>query len=104
MSKTPVIEVNRAGTQNKASASPTKKLGERLGNVENVTQAVLWVGLISLVAIVVAVSAMVLDQFHFNNQTYHDQSDKNNAEIEELNTRTDALQTQLNQTAKPTSP
>lgn len=77
-----------------------RNLSKRLFNVESVTQAVLWVGIISLVAVVVTVSAMVIDQFHFNNQTYRDQSDKTNAQIEELNTRIDGLQNQLNQTAK----
>lgn len=97
------IEVNKTTSKNTASTSPTKKLGERIGNVENITQAVLWVGIISLISVVVAVTAMVIDQFHFNNQTYQNQSDKNASEFKELNARIDTLQAQLSQQqAQPT--
>jgi hypothetical protein len=96
-SNAPVIVVGgNTPAQNSASPSGSRSLKQRLFNVENLTQAVLWVGIISLVAVVVTVSAMVLDQMHFNNQTYRDQSDKASAEYQELNARLDILQNQIN--------
>jgi hypothetical protein len=93
-SKTKSVEVSPDPKVGITSVS--KSVRTRLTNVENITQAVLWVGIISLVAIVVTVSGMVIDQFHFNNQTYKDQSDKTNLELQEINARMDILQNQLN--------
>ena len=95
----PVIVVggSNAPSRNTASASGSRSIKQRLFNVENVTQAVLWVGIISLVGIVVTVSGMVIDQLHFNNQTYRDQSAKTDLEMQELNQRIDALKQQLQQ-------
>lgn len=98
--KPPVITISQAPSKNSASASPGKKFGERLGNLENVTQAVLWVGLISLVAVVVAVTAMVIDQFHFNNQSYRDQTQASNAAINSLSTEVQNLSNQVTQLEK----
>jgi hypothetical protein len=76
-------------------SSLPKSFTNRLSGVENLSKAILAVALISLVGIIVTVSAMVLDQMHFNNQAYRDQSDKTNLQIQELNLRIDALKSQL---------
>lgn len=97
-SRQPVIVVgNQPSGGNAATPSANKKFGKRLGNIENITQAVLWVGVISLVAVVVTVVGMVIDQMIFNNQTYKDQSDKTNAQILEINTRIELMNAQLDQ-------
>jgi hypothetical protein len=71
-----------------------KTVNSRLGNVEGITTAVLWVGIISVVGVVVTCCGMVLDQVHFNNQTYKDQSDKNNLQMQQLQLESDALRQQ----------
>lgn len=95
MTKETYIDVKKAASKNSASPSPGKKFTERLGNLENLTQAVLWVGLATIVGVLITCCALVIDQMHFNNQTYRDQSDKTNLQIQELNLRIDALQQQI---------
>jgi hypothetical protein len=72
-----------------------KSVSARLGNVEKLTQAILWVGLIALVAIIVSVGGMVIDQMHFNNQSYRDQSQKTELMMQEINTRIDQIQQEI---------
>src|SRR5471030_1499713 len=44
----------------------------RLGDVEDLTQKILVVIVISVGTLLVAVAAIILDQLHFNNQIYRD--------------------------------
>lgn len=95
----PYIEVNDS-TTSAVSTSPTKKFGKRLGNLENLTQAVLWVGISTIVAVLVTCCALVLDQMHFNNQTYREQSRLDDEQFKALQKQNDALQRQLNLLSK----
>ncbi|MDB5186251.1 MAG: hypothetical protein JWL85_774 [Candidatus Saccharibacteria bacterium] len=54
---------------------------KRIKGIEDLTKAVLVVALISLVGIVVAVVGLLLDQMHFNNQTYRQDSSDSQAQI-----------------------
>jgi len=89
-SNKPVINIKDV-TSNSASASGNKSIRSRLGNLENVTQAVLWVGLASVAAVIASSCAMVIDQMHFNNQTYRDQSSLNDLKYQELTKTVDLL-------------
>jgi hypothetical protein len=91
----PVIVGGSNDPSNAAAPSGTSAIKKRLLNVENITQAVLWVGVIAVAAAIISSCAMVLDQMHFNNQTYKDQSEKNQVEVDEVNTRIDVLNQQL---------
>jgi len=59
---------------------------KKLADIEQLTKYILWVGLISLVAVIVAVTGLVIDQIHFNNQTYR----------QENNDRVQLLQDEIN--------
>lgn len=89
-----VIEIPSKGPASGIGSIP-QSVRARLGDVETLTKAVLWVGLAALAAVVVTASALVLDQMHFNNQTYRDQSDKTNLQMQELNLQIEALKQEL---------
>lgn len=80
--KESVIEIGKSSDN--ASPSPHQRINKRLGDIEGLTRTVLWVGLITLVGVVVAVAAMILDQEHFNNETYREQSASLQVQIETL--------------------
>ena len=46
---------------------------KKLADIEQLTKAILLVAVISLVGVVVACAGLILDQMHFNNQTYTQQ-------------------------------
>ncbi|QQR52654.1 hypothetical protein IPG36_00815 [bacterium] len=77
---------------------PTHRRNERrITSIESLVHAVLFVAVISMVGIVVAVVGLVIDELHFNNQTYRQQSEKTQLEIE-------YLKQQLSQAAPTPSP
>ena len=80
--------------------SVSQGVKNRLTDVENQTKAIYWVGVISLVGVIIASFALVIDQMHFNNQTYRDQSNISNAKFQELTTRIDLLDQQLKEKVK----
>jgi len=50
------------------------KTDKKLLDIEQLTKAIMFVAVISLVGVVVAVCGLVLDQVHFNNSTYEQRS------------------------------
>ncbi len=86
------------------SLTPTaqQRNERRFANIETLVYAVVFVALVTLVGIVVAVCAMVVDQLHFNNQTYREQSDKNQAEIQALRAELNSLKPTPTLPATPT--
>ena len=89
LDKTTSVEV-RPNSKAGISSVP-KSVATRLGNVENLTQAVIWVGLIALVAIVVSVTTMVIDQEHFNNETYKEQTTNLQTQVQALQDEVSSL-------------
>jgi hypothetical protein len=85
----PVIEVNQSLSKSSASPSPHQQMSARIGGLEKLTTAVLWLGLITLFGIFVAVTTLVIDQEHYNNQTYREQTTN-------LQTQIQALQDEIN--------
>jgi len=91
--QSPVIVVGQSASKGNAGPSNAafQNVKGRLGNIENITQAVLWVGLATIVAVVIAFGALVLDQMHFNNQTYRDQSNVNDLKYQEMTKQIELL-------------
>lgn len=89
-----IIPVPTSETELTPSAVQQKN-ERRFSTIESLVYAVIFVAIISLVGIVVAVTTLVIDQMHFNSQTYRDQSDKTNLQIQELNLQIDVLKQQL---------
>lgn len=89
-----IIEVPSSGPASGISSLP-QSVKARLTDVETLTKAVLWVGVAAVAAVIVTTCGLVLDQMHFNNQTYRDQSEKSNLQIQELRLRIDTLTQQL---------
>lgn len=87
--KESVITIDQASTPSAATPSVHKAINKRLGNLEGLTTAVLWLGLIALFGIVVSVATLVIDQEHFNNETYREQTTN-------LQTQVQALQDEIN--------
>lgn len=65
-----VIDVEQSKSKGTASTSTHKNIFARLGKLENLTTAVLWLGVITLIGVVVGLGAIVVDNLHFNNETY----------------------------------
>jgi hypothetical protein len=76
------------------SSSPAS-VKSRLTDVENLTKAILWVGIISVVGVIITCCTLVIDQMHFNNQTYKDQSSLNDVKLQEFSTRIELLNREL---------
>jgi hypothetical protein len=65
----------------------TQKQNERrFATIETLVYAVVFVALVSLVGIVVAVCTLVIDQMHFNNETYREQSINLQSQVQVLQT------------------
>lgn len=75
------------------SLQTTQGLNKRLTGVENLTKAILWVSFIALFGVFMSAFALVIDQMHFNNQTYRDQS-------RDIQKRYDALDIKLDEMTK----
>ena len=97
-----IIPVPTSETELTPSSAVQRKNERRFSTLETLVYAVIFVAVISLVGIVVAVTTLVIDQMHFNNQTYRDQSEKTNLQIQELNLRIDALKQQSQSPAETT--
>ena len=67
----------------------------RLGKVESLIQAVLWVGVITLVGVVVAVVGLFIEQSHFNLQMYSNRSEVQETQMKELNLKVKVLEKKL---------
>jgi cell division protein FtsL len=83
--------------------SAQKQNEKRFTSIETLVYAVIFVAIISLVGIVVAVTTLVIDQMHFNNQTYRDQSDKTNLQIQQLNLQIETLRERAQSQTAPAS-
>ncbi len=71
--------------------SQLKEHGKRIGSLEILIYTIAFVAVITLVGMVISVSTLVIDQLHFNNQTYRDKSDLDNLRYEELSKQIDSL-------------
>jgi sensor domain CHASE-containing protein len=72
--------------QNIAAPTSPAALNNRIGNVENVTKAVLWVGIISLVAVVLSLILFVIQTINTDIQSRKDLTES----VQELNAKLDA--------------
>jgi hypothetical protein len=89
----PVITIG-ADTTSSASPSPHKAINRRLGNLEGLTTAVLWLGLIALFGVFVSVATLVVDQEHFNNETYREQTTNLQTQVQALQDEISSLKSQ----------
>jgi hypothetical protein len=71
--------------------------GEKFKDIETLTKAILFVAAISLVGVVVAVIGLVVDQMHFNNETYVQQAARNQETIDQLRVEVRTLRNQNDQ-------
>lgn len=67
---------------------------KKFADVEQLTKAILFVAVISLIGTVVAVVGLVVDQMHFNNQTYVQQAARNQDAVDQLRAEVQDLKTQ----------
>jgi len=61
-----------------------KNTEDRFSDIEGLTKAILYVGIISLVSVIVAVLAIFLEQVRFNNATYDQRKTDSQQQIELL--------------------
>jgi hypothetical protein len=68
-----------------------KQHGQRIGTLEILIYTIAFVALISLVGIVISVVSLVVDQEHFNNETYREQSTTLQTDIQVLQAQINSL-------------
>lgn len=84
-----------------SSVAPLK---ERVSDVESLIKTVLVVVVVSVGAMILAMCAMLLDQIHFNNQTYREQSGQIETQIQQLQLQTNSIQrSQINKSKAATT-
>lgn len=82
---------------------------KRFADMEQVTKAILFVAIISLVGIIVAVSGLVLDQMHYSNSSYEQRNQYYEDQIRLLKEQNDILREQVRgnngqETVQPANP
>lgn len=66
--------------------TPSSPLGERVSDIESLIKTVLIVVVVSVAAMILAAVVLVIEEFHFNNQTYREQSTNLQSQINTLQT------------------
>ena len=74
------------GTGGVSAANSPAAINNRLGSVENITKAVLWVGIISLVAVVLSLILFVIQTINSDVQSRKDLTES----VQELNAKLEA--------------
>lgn len=72
-----------------------KKTDEKFKNIDLVVYTIVVALVITAISALISVGAIVLDQLHFNNQTYREFSNIKNENIE-MSKKIDLIQNQLN--------
>lgn len=84
-----------------ATATAQAATNARLGNVEDLTRAILLIVVVSFGAIVVGAIAIILDQLHFNNELYRDGPYNHSQIVQEPGKTTNITQTTVFPNLKP---
>ena len=88
-------------TNSALSPSFQKEVGDKFRNMDGLLYAVVVAIVITSISSLIAVVAIVIDQLHFNNQTYREYSTRyqeaqtQNKQIQDIQAKLDLLQTQL---------
>jgi hypothetical protein len=80
-----------------------EKTNKRFADIEQLTKAIIFLAIITLIGVVVAVSGLVIDQMHFNNQTYTQGASDNKTEIQLLQDEVNQLKASNEQKTIPKS-
>lgn len=78
-------------------------IGSRVKSIEDLTHTILWVGVISIGAMILAAFGLFIEQLHFNNATYS-QSYNIQSEQESLQSQISGLKHQIDTRTPQLSP